>query len=254
MDMRILEMPYGICHLSVVPIRLEPLEASEMINQVLFGELLQVIDQQEDWSYVRLLFDQSEGWIANSQFQKISDKDLRKCLKKKDKYAHRWMTKLRIRTQEGRFLHIPKGATFSYNHLLGTSQSTQKMPCEGVVPTALEYLDVPYLAGGKTPLGIDDAALVQTAFKLNGIKLPRTAKKQAEIGQLISFIEETSAGDLAFFDDEEGNIIHVGILLGDNKIIHSYGKVRIDRLDHIGIFNNELRDYTHQLRLLRKVL
>ena len=128
------------------------------------------------------------------------------------------------------------------------------MPCEGVVPTALEYLDVPFLAGGKTPLGIDDAALVQTAFKLNGIKLPRTAKKQAEIGQLISFIEETSAGDLAFFDDEEGNIIHVGILLGDNKIIHSYGKVRIDRLDHIGIFNNELRDYTHQLRLLRKVL
>ena len=252
--MKILETPYGICHLSVVPVRLEPLEGAEMITQLLFGELLQVIDKEEHWSYVRLLFDNVEGWVDNSQFTEISDKDYKKCLKKKEKYAHRWLTKLRLKTGDDLFLHIPKGATFSHNHLLHTSQSTQRTPHQGVVSTALEYLNVPFLAGGKTPFGIDASGLVQMVFKLNTIHLPRTAEKQAKYGELISFIEECEAGDLAFFDDEEGNIIHVGILLGDNKIIHSFGKVRIDRLDHIGIFNNELRNYTHQLRLLKRVV
>ena len=137
--------------------------------------------------------------------------------------------------------------------MLHTSQSTQRAPHPSVVATAKEYINVPFLAGGRTPFGIDAAGLVQIVFKLCGVHLPRTAQAQASCGSSISFLEESKAGDLAFFDDEEGNIIHVGILLGDNKIIHSYGKVRIDRLDHIGIFNNELRNYTHQLRLLRKI-
>ncbi len=253
MIMKILETPYGICHLSVVPIRLAPNEGAEMITQLLFGELLQVIDKEGDWSYVRLLFDQMEGWIINSQFIEISDTDYKKALKRKEKYAHRWLTKLRLKIGNELFLHIPKGATFSHNHLLNTSQSTQKNLQQGIVPTALEYLNVPYLAGGKTPFGIDASGLVQMVFKLNGIHLPRTVEKQAQQGSLISFIEECKAGDLAFFDDEEGNIIHVGIILENNKIIHSFGKVRIDRLDHIGIFNCELRNYTHQLRLLKKI-
>nr|WP_314558917.1 C40 family peptidase [uncultured Capnocytophaga sp.] len=253
MTMKILYTPYGICHLSIVPVRLEPHEGAEMHTQLLFGELLQVIDKEENWSYVRLLFDNTEGWISNNQFTEISDKDYRKTLKKKEKYAHRQLTKLRLKTEAGVFLHIPKGATFSHNHLLHTSQSTQRPTSVGVVATALEYLNVPFLAGGKTPFGIDAAGLVQMVFKLNGIHLPRTAEKQAACGTALSFLEESEAGDLAFFDDEEGNIIHVGILLGDNKIIHSFGKVRIDRLDHIGIFNNELRNYTHQLRLLKKI-
>ena len=151
-------------------------------------------------------------------------------------------------------MHIPKGATFSYNHLLHTSQSTQRNLHQGIIPTALEYLNAPFLAGGKTPFGIDASGLVQMVFKLNNMHLPRTAEKQSKCGELVSFIEECEAGDLAFFDDEEGNIIHVGILLGDNKIIHSFGKVRVDRLDHIGIFNEELRNYTHQLRLLKRIV
>lgn len=251
MNIKILDTPYGICHLSVVPVRLAPDEGAEMVTQLLFGELLQVLEKHNSWSYIRLLFDNTEGWVDNNQITEISDKDYRKSLKKKDKYAHKWLTNLRLKTGDDLFLHIPKGATFSHNHLLHTSQSTQRPSNKGVVATALEYLNVPYLSGGKTPFGIDASGLVQMVFKLNGIHLPRTADRQALCGSAISFIEESQAGDLAFFDDEEGNIIHVGILLGDNKIIHSYGKVRIDRLDHIGIFNSELRNYTHQLRTMR---
>lgn len=254
MDLKILYMPYGICHLSIVPIRLEPSACAEQVSQLLFGELLQVIDKQQDWSYVRVIFDQTEGWVMNNQFKEITDKDFRKALKKKDKYAHRLVTKLRLKTAENSFLYIPKGATFSHNNLLNTSQSTQKNSSAGIVPTALEYLNVPYLAGGKTPFGIDASALVQMVYKLNGISLLRTCEKLSKQGVLVDFIEESLPGDLAFFDDEEGQIIHVGILLGDNKIIHSYGKVRVDRLDHIGIFNNEIRNYTHKLRLMRRII
>lgn len=253
MEMKILYTPYGICSLSVVPVRSEPFETAEMVTQLLFGELIQVVEKQEYWSLVRVLFDQSEGWVLNNQITEISDKEYRKTFNKKDKYAHKWLTKLRVKNAENLFLHIPKGATFSYNGLLKVSQSTQKIVNEGVVATALEYLNVPYLKGGKTPFGIDASGLVQMVYKLNGINLLRTPQQQSQQGELVSFIEETVAGDLAFFDDEEGNIIHVGILLGDNKIIHSHGKVRIDRLDHIGIFNQEIRNYTHKLRLMRRV-
>jgi len=224
-----------------------------MCTQLLFGELLQVTEKHDNWCLIRLLYDNSEGWVATNQFTEISDKDYKKALKKKEKYAHKWLTKLRLKTGADLYLHIPKGATFSHNHLLHTSQSTQRAPHPSVVATAKEYINVPFLAGGRTPFGIDAAGLVQIVFKLCGVHLPRTAQAQASCGSSIRFLEESKAGDLAFFDDEEGNIIHVGILLGDNKIIHSYGKVRIDRLDHIGIFNNELRNYTHQLRLLRKI-
>jgi cell wall-associated NlpC family hydrolase len=116
------------------------------------------------------------------------------------------------------------------------------------------FLNAPYLWGGKTPFGIDCSGFTQTVYKLNGIKLLRDAYQQAEQGETLSFVEEAEAGDLAFFDNEEGRIVHVGIVLDNNKIIHASGKVRIDGFDHHGIFNNEKRDYSHKLRLLKRIV
>ena len=116
------------------------------------------------------------------------------------------------------------------------------------------YLNSPYLWGGRSPFGIDCSGFTQMVFKLNGIKLPRDAYEQAEIGKTLNFIEETQKGDLAFFDNEEGKIIHTGIIIDKNKIIHSSGKVRIDNLDHYGIFNAETGKYSHNLRLIKKVV
>ncbi len=91
-------------------------------------------------------------------------------------------------------------------------------------------------------------------FKLNGIQLPRDAWQQAEKGEALNFIEEAQKGDLAFFDNEEGKIVHVGIIIDKNKIIHSSGKVRIDTLDHYGIFNSDSGKYSHNLRVIKKIL
>jgi len=116
------------------------------------------------------------------------------------------------------------------------------------------YLNAPYLWGGRSPFGIDCSGFTQVIYKLNGFKLPRDASQQATIGETLSFIEESESGDLAFFDNEEGNIIHVGIMLENNNIIHASGKVRIDKIDHQGIFNSETNTYSHRLRLIKKIL
>ena len=116
------------------------------------------------------------------------------------------------------------------------------------------YLNAPYLWGGKTPFGIDCSGFTQMVYKLNGYKIHRDASQQALEGEPLSFIEESEVGDLAFFDNDEGNIIHVGIIMENNYIIHASGKVRIDRLDHLGIYNPELKKHTHKLRVIKKII
>ncbi len=127
-------------------------------------------------------------------------------------------------------------------------------PKTNLVNTALLYLNCPHLKGGKSPFGIDAAGFTQMVYKINGFRLLRTTAEQATQGEPLSFIEESEPGDLAFFDNTEGSIDHVGIILENNHIIHSYGHVRIDRLDHTGIFSTAQRGYTHQLRVIKKVI
>lgn len=123
-----------------------------------------------------------------------------------------------------------------------------------IINTALKYFNAPYLWGGRTPLGIDCSGLTQIVYKIAGLNLPRDAYQQAQLGEHFSFLEEALPGDLAFFDNELGEIIHVGIIWEKNKIIHASGKVRIDNIDHAGIFNLETHRYTHQLRLMKRIV
>ena len=116
------------------------------------------------------------------------------------------------------------------------------------------YLDAPYLWGGRSPFGIDCSGLVQMTYKLSGIKLPRDAGQQASCGTTINLLSEAQAGDLAFFDNEEGIITHVGIILPNNQIIHASGRVRVDSLDHEGIYNVKKKQYSHKLRLIKRII
>jgi cell wall-associated NlpC family hydrolase len=134
------------------------------------------------------------------------------------------------------------------------NQIEKQQPKVNILQTAFLYLNAPYLWGGKTPFGIDCSGFTQMVYKLNGYNLFRDASQQALQGEALSFIEESEAGDLAFFDNEDGKIIHVGIMMDNNYIIHASGKVRIDRLDHLGIYNAEINKHTHKLRIIKKIV
>jgi cell wall-associated NlpC family hydrolase len=133
---------------------------------------------------------------------------------------------------------------------LRCSNATRGSICD----TALLYLNAPYLWGGRSPFGIDCSGLVQMVFRINGFRMKRDASMQAGQGSQVSFADSAEPGDIAFFENEEGIISHTGIVLHGKKIIHASGRVRIDDLDHEGIFNQELKKYTHKLRLIKTLL
>lgn len=250
-------MPYGIGHLSVAPVRTLADNASEMLTQILYGDHFKILESRKHWVKIRIASDQMEGWIGRRQYAEITE-DQYKAIGNTDgaKYASD-LVGFTNNNDHG-LTPILLGSIVSNAHILSQQYEGSCLNGNGqksnLISTALHYLNAPYLKGGKTPFGIDDAALTQMVYRVHGYQLPRLAAQQAHEGEVLSFIEESEAGDLAFFDDKEGNINHVGIIMKDNYIIHSYGKVRIDRLDHTGIFNNEDRRYTHQLRMIKKMI
>ncbi len=249
-------MQYGICHLSIVPIRAANSHESEMVSQVLYGEHFKIIDERVGWSKIRLAFDGFEGWIDKNQHLKFSETDY-EVLCEKNLCLSSDLIEY-ITDENGLLMTIPMGSSLNFveevgHNFEGISINSGK-PKEHLIETAMMYLNAPHCWGGRTPFGIDCSGFVQMVYKLNGYKLNRLAAEQAKQGEPLSFIEESEPGDLAFFDDNEGVIKHVGLIMKDNYIIHVDGKVRIDRIDHSGIFNTELRKHTHQLRVIKKVI
>lgn len=249
-------MQYAICHLSIVPLRETPSDRSELVSQILYGELFKVIEERKNWSKIRLAFDGYEGWIDNKQYLKISEEDYISL----NNEIPRLSTDLVefIEDKNNQLFPIPLGAALNglllLNHTYDGSSTHNKASKSNLIQTSFLYLNTPYLWGGKTPFGIDCSGFTQMVYKLNGYQLLRDASQQAKQGEALSFIEESEPGDLAFFDNNEGEIIHVGIIMKDNYIIHAHGKVRIDRLDHSGIYNVDKNVHTHKLRVIKKII
>jgi len=249
-------MQYGICNLSIVPLRLEPTDTSELVSQVLYGDYFKVLEQRKSWSRIRLGFDKYEGWIDNKQYLEVSEEQY-KTIHQETPILSTDLVEF-IEDTNKQLYTIPLGATLNglsiLNHRYDGPTINEQKPKSNIITSAFLYLNAPYLWGGKTPFGIDCSGFTQMVYKLNGYKLLRDASQQATQGEPLSFIEESEPGDLAFFDNDEGRIVHVGIIMKDNYIIHAHGKVRIDRLDHSGIYNQEKRIHTHKLRVIKKVI
>ena len=252
---------FGICNLAIIPVRLEPSDRSEQVTQLLFGEHFTILEQQQKWSKIRIVFDNYEGWIDNKQYQEISEKQF-DSLNENPVVLSADLIEF-ISNPKNELLPISIGSSLSFlndeslnisNYSFEGVKTCGVKPKADLIKTAYMYLNAPYLWGGKTPFGIDCSGFTQMVYKLNGYNLLRDASQQATQGEVLSFIEESEPGDLAFFDNEEGNIIHVGIMLDNNYIIHASGKVRIDRLDHLGIYNAETNRHTHKLRVIKKIV
>ncbi|MDC1539195.1 C40 family peptidase [Flavobacteriaceae bacterium] len=249
-------MQYGLCDLSVVALRSEASDTSELISQVLYGEHFKVLEHRKSWSRIRLGFDKYEGWIDNKQFQFIEELEYKALHKSEPLMA---MDLVDFITTQKQHLHpILLGSTLNgLSYLKHTFEGTASVGLKDkskLIDTAILYLNTPYLWGGKTPFGIDCSGFVQMVYKLNGFNILRDASQQASQGDALSFIEESEPGDLAFFDNNEGDIIHVGIIMKDHKIIHAHGKVRIDLLDQSGIYNVDTKTHSHKLRVIKKII
>ncbi|MFE3868283.1 C40 family peptidase [Flavobacterium sp. LS2P90] len=252
---------FGICNLAMIPLRFEASDKSEIVSQVLFGEHFEILEQLKQWSHIKMQYDGYEGWVDSKQFQLISETSFNQ-LSAEAIILNADLIEY-VTAPSSLLMPIPLGSSLSFiNHneinisnfdFEGTKTSGEKDK-ECLVNSAFMYLNAPYLWGGKTPFGIDCSGFTQMVYKLNGYKLLRDASQQSTQGEALSFIEESEPGDLAFFDNDEGNIIHVGIIMDDNYIIHASGKVRIDRLDHLGIYNAEINRHTHKLRVIKKII
>lgn len=257
-------MEYAACQVSIAPLRAQPSDKSEMVSQLLFGETVEVQESKDNWKYVVCAWDGYTGWVDSKQLKRLTANEFEQ---------YRTHQALNLSLVEGLmatdyFVPVTLGAvlpqydglrcqlgeqTFQFSGPVVTP-GQQRLGSEWVVKIARRYLHAPYLWGGRSPFGIDCSGLTQMVYKTAGIRLLRDAYQQVTQGRPIDFMEECQAGDLAFFDNGKGNITHVGIILPECHIIHASGQVRVDKLDHFGIFNKELNRYTHQLRIVKRLL
>ncbi len=229
--------------------RKEPSDRSEMVNQVLFGETMTVLEVTDKWTLVRLDHDQYEGWVDRKQISVVTKETM---LLGNIQYVSDLFAKYKNEKSE---MILPAGSVIG---LEAPNYGSETIFSSSLKQIAYMFLESPYLWGGRTFMGIDCSGFTQVVFRLVGIILPRDAYQQAEEGEPVMFVEESRTGDLAFFENADGKITHVGIIIKEKEdiahIIHASGKVRLDKIDHQGIFNEESGNYTHSLRIIKRQL
>lgn len=253
----------SISHFGAIPVRLESSETSALETQILFGEVFYILEEIPGWCRIRIEHDGYEGWIDEKMLVPASEREINLWLNQPGTIVATPFIKL-IREPEKSVQIISGGSRIVFNgedsnsFVIGKREfylqgnlNDRKPDLEEV---AKGFLNTPYLWGGRSFFGIDCSGLSQVVFRIMGKSIPRNASQQMEYGTMVSFVEEARAGDLAFFDNPEGVITHVGICMGQGRILHASGQVRIDPLDHQGIFNRLQQKYTHHLRVIKRII
>ncbi|MEI9809640.1 MAG: C40 family peptidase [Bacteroidota bacterium] len=253
-------MEYAVVAVPAAPVRRKARHQNEMVSQLLFGEMVKIIRTKGSlWVKVRSLHDDYEGWMTHTLLKEVNEREAKKI---SDHAASDLLNTILVNEKK---MHIPFGASLpgfddgkgrlndiGYNFTGNYIKRSEVSPgTEKVQQLTTPWLNAPYMWGGRTILGVDCSGFVQVNYKMMGIDLPRDAWQQAQRGVTVKKLKEAVCGDLAFFDDKE-EIVHVGILLNDEQIIHASGKVRIDTIDKKGIINSDTGRRTHFLKSIKR--
>jgi len=253
---------------SIVPVRADAREGAEQNTQMLFGELAQVLEEQDRWTRIRLDSDGQEGWVDTKMIAPIAGDDLKAykaALKKAATVAFPMTyavsenngqtipltagTRL-TNYKDGRFEVLGVGFRIDPSMVITVPRELNQ---ETLLQTVRFFLNTPYLWGGKNALGMDCSGFTQIVMSLFGKSLLRNASEQVTQGDPVNDLSQARTGDLAFFDHEDGRISHVGIVIDAERIIHCSGRVKVEKLDPTGIFNAETGEYSHHLTQIRRL-
>lgn len=237
-------MALGICDISVLALRKEASHRSEMVSQLLYNEFYEIVTEESDWTLIRCMEDGYEGWVPSIQVHRIEE-DIYGKLSKSPRYI------IHQPVLEYQGLQLGLG-TVLFECMEGTKAIPRTFDPALMIDFGKRFLNVPYLWGGRSIFGIDCSGFVQVCARAAGLMLPRDASQQIEKGDMVYFLPEAQFGDLAFFSNSEGKIVHVGMMLNDSQILHSSGRVRIDAIDQTGIFNKERNEHTHHLLTIKR--
>ena len=258
---------YAINHTPLLPLRAGAAEESELVSQILYGEIMTIIETIDRWAKVENFVDGETGWVDKKMLTIINWTQF-------DNYSNNMHTKVYcplmecVNNQNNEKLLLPGGSIVYNNWKFNAINSPlafspadfdyEMFPPEKpngnyIVEMAKRYLNAPYLWGGKSVMGIDCSGLVQVVYSIAGAQLPRNSSEQAKHGEQVHFLEDARAGDLAFFGKEEGKISHVGILLNSSQIIHASGWVKVEKIDNHGIISSVTGEYTHTLRAIKRI-
>jgi cell wall-associated NlpC family hydrolase len=252
----------GICNLSSVPVRAKPSDKREMVTQLLPGESYSVLKQKRNWLQIKMDFDGYEGWIDLATHSPhalpVSDRESQSVYITHLMYAS-------YNVQPDRGIYLPPGSEL----VLESEKRRYYLNGQQVIPSdqsaindfsstpepvvlAEQFLNAPYHWGGRSVFGLDCSGFIQVLFKICGFKLPRDANPQSKMGLNIGYGNQ-EPGDLAFFRNKKGKIVHIGLLMDKETIIHASGKVRKDKFTNKGIYNSERDAYTHFLDSIKRL-
>jgi hypothetical protein len=254
-------LDFAWCAMPIAPVKKSPEHRSELVTQLLFGDVVQVLEKTGVWVKIKILHDNYEGYVIAMQLSKISLSEaehyekhyaLINVLSTSAENGHIPLTMgcripIALIQNIGEQIHVklpyPKTLIIPKKDVVFNNVSTSK-----VAEIAKQFLYAPYLWGGKSVFGLDCSGFTQIIFRMMGIIIYRDAYQQATQGKTVSSLSQAQIGDLIFFRKPDGTkISHVGIYLGKNEVIHSAGYVHIGKVDEIGLQSVYQKGYSHKL-------